>query len=164
VSPDDDGAPHPPQEVQRRGSRAGHHPAGSDSGQCRPSLHPRKQGREEVTYAQPLLEPILRDTLGVILYQEQIIEMAIPVAGMTPSEADRFRRAMNMSPTGEIRMTYLREDFLAGCLHNGLPVEVAEELFKAVEGFAAFGFRRSHCRRVRAHVIRDRLALAQLPR
>jgi error-prone DNA polymerase len=111
------------------------------------AVHPyirRKQGREEVTYAHPLLEPILRDTLGVILYQEQIIEIAISVAGMKPSEADRFRRAMNKSPTGEIRMTYLRDDFVAGCLRNSVPVEVAEELFRAVEGFAAFGFCRSH--------------------
>ncbi|MDQ6771538.1 MAG: DNA polymerase III subunit alpha, partial [Candidatus Dormibacteraeota bacterium] len=111
------------------------------------AVHPyirRKQGREQVTYAHPLLEPILRDTLGVILYQEQIIEIAISVAGMTPAESDRFRRAMNKSPTGEIRMTYLRDDFVAGCRGNGVPDEVSEQLFQAVEGFAAFGFCRSH--------------------
>src|SRR5437016_6439934 len=62
------------------------------------AVHPyirRKQGREEVTYAHPLLEPILRDTLGVILYQEQILEICIAVAGMSAGSADRFRRAMN---------------------------------------------------------------------
>ncbi len=80
----------------------------------------------------------------MILYQEQIIEIAISMAGMKASEADRFRRAMNKSPTGEIRMTYRRDDFVAGCLRNRVPVEVAEDLFKAVEGFAAFGFCRSH--------------------
>ena len=80
----------------------------------------------------------------MILYQEQIIEIAISVAGMKPGEANRFRRAMNKSPTGEIRMTYLRDDFVGGCLRNSMPVEVAQELFKAVEGFAAFGFCRSH--------------------
>src|SRR5260221_20051 len=61
------------------------------------AVHPyirRKQGREPVTYAHPLLEPVLKDTLGVILYQEQIIEIAMHVAGMRPSAADGFRRAM----------------------------------------------------------------------
>src|SRR5262249_54239590 len=130
------------------------------------AVHPyirRRQGREDVTYAHPLLEPILRDTLGVILYQEQIIEIATSVAAMKPSEADRFRRAMNKSPTGEIRMTYLRDDFVAGCLRNSVPVEVAEELFKAVEGFAAFGFCRSHAALFARTSLRDRLAPAQLP-
>src|SRR5712692_5312982 len=111
------------------------------------AVHPyirRKQGREPVTYAHPLLEPILKDTLGVILYQEQILEIAIQVAGMTAGEADRFRRAMNKSPTGEIRMTYLKDDFVNGCLKNEVPLRVAEDLFRAVEGFAAFGFCRSH--------------------
>ncbi|HEY8642271.1 MAG TPA: error-prone DNA polymerase [Candidatus Dormibacteraeota bacterium] len=110
------------------------------------AVHPyirRKQGREPVTYAHPLLEPILRDTLGVILYQEQIIEIAMQVGGMTPAQSDGFRRAMTRH-LNRVEMSSLKEGFIAGCLGNGVALEVAEQLFSAVEGFAAFGFCRSH--------------------
>jgi error-prone DNA polymerase len=110
------------------------------------AVHPyirRKQGREEVTYAHPLLEPILKDTLGVILYQEQIIEIAMKVAGMTPSGADMFRRAMTRH-LNHVEMSSLEGDFIAGCLNNDVPREVADMLFAAVQGFAVYGFCRSH--------------------
>src|SRR5207237_882076 len=77
------------------------------------AVHPyirRKQGREPVTYLHPLLEPILRDTLGVILYQEQIIEIGMRVAGFTPAESDRFRRVMNRNLT-RAEMDALHADF-----------------------------------------------------
>jgi error-prone DNA polymerase len=110
------------------------------------AVHPyirRKQGREPVTYAHPLLEPILKDTLGVILYQEQIIEIAMRVAGMTPSGADGFRRAMTRH-LNHVEMSSLEGDFIAGCLANDVPREVADMLFAAVQGFAVYGFCRSH--------------------
>jgi error-prone DNA polymerase len=110
------------------------------------AVHPyirRKQGREEVTYAHPLLEPILKDTLGVILYQEQIIEIAMHVAGMTPSQADGFRRAMTRH-LNRVEMSSLEGDFISGCLANDVPREVADQLFAAVQGFAVYGFCRSH--------------------
>jgi len=110
------------------------------------AVHPyirRKQGREPVTYAHPLLEPILKDTLGVILYQEQIIEIAMYVAGMTPSGADGFRRAMTRH-LNRVEMSSLEGDFINGCLGNGVPREVADQLFAAVQGFAVYGFCRSH--------------------
>ncbi len=110
------------------------------------AVHPyirRKQGREPVTYAHPLLEPILKDTLGVILYQEQIIEIAMRVAGMTPSGADMFRRAMTRH-LNHVEMSSLEGDFIAGCLANDVPREVADMLFAAVQGFAVYGFCRSH--------------------
>jgi len=110
------------------------------------AVHPyirRKQGREAVTYAHPLLEPILRDTLGVILYQEQILEICISVAGMTAGSADRFRRAMNRHRS-HVEMRSLRDGFIEGCLQNDVPGETAEDLFHAIKGFAAFGFCRSH--------------------
>ncbi|HSP10486.1 MAG TPA: error-prone DNA polymerase [Candidatus Dormibacteraeota bacterium] len=110
------------------------------------AVHPyirRKQGREEVTYAHPLLEPILKDTLGVILYQEQIIEIAMHVAGMTPSGADGFRRAMTRH-LNRVEMSSLEGDFIDGCLANQVPREVADQLFAAVQGFAVYGFCRSH--------------------
>src|ERR1700674_376750 len=109
------------------------------------AVHPyirRKQGREEVTYAHPLLEPILKDTLGVILYQEQIIEIAMRRAGM-PSGADMFRRAMTRH-LNHVEMSSLEGDFIAGCLANDVPREVADMLFAAVQGFAVYGFCRSH--------------------
>src|SRR5258708_2776389 len=110
------------------------------------AVHPyirRKQGREEVTYAHPLLEPILKDTLGVILYQEQIIEIAIYVAGMAPGRADGFRRAMTRH-LNRVEMSTLEDEFIGGCLANGVPREVADQLFAAVQGFAVYGFCRSH--------------------
>jgi error-prone DNA polymerase len=110
------------------------------------AVHPyirRKQGREPVTYAHPLLEPILKDTLGVILYQEQIIEIAMHVAGMTPSGADGFRRAMTRH-LNRVEMSSLEGDFISGCLANDVPREVADQLFAAVQGFAVYGFCRSH--------------------
>jgi error-prone DNA polymerase len=110
------------------------------------AVHPyirRKQGRETVTYAHPLLEPILADTLGVILYQEQIIEIAMHVAGMKPGRADGFRRAMTRH-LNRVEMSSLEDEFVDGCLANGVPREVADQLFKAVQGFAVYGFCRSH--------------------
>src|SRR5947207_10792565 len=110
------------------------------------AVHPyirRKQGREQVTYAHPLLEPILKDTLGVILYQEQIIEIAMFVAGMRPGRADGFRRAMTRH-LNRVEMSSLEDEFISGCLANDVPREVADQLFNGVQGFAVYGFCRSH--------------------
>src|SRR5205807_801740 len=110
------------------------------------AVHPyirRKQGREPVTYPHPLLEPILQDTLGVILYQEQIIEIGIKVAGFTPADSDRFRHVMTRNLTRD-ELDQLHSDFTEGCARNGVPQNVADDLFRAVEGFASFGFCRSH--------------------
>ena len=110
------------------------------------AVHPylrRRQGREAVTYLHPLLEPILRDTLGVILYQEQIMEIAMQVAGFSAGQADRFRRAMNRHRS-RVEMASLERDFLLGCQASAVPGAVAGQLFEAVRGFAAFGFCRSH--------------------
>ena len=110
------------------------------------AVHPylrRRQGREKVTYLHPLLEPILRDTMGVILYQEQILEIAMQLAGFSAGEADRFRRAMNRHRS-RVEMASLEQGFRDGCARNQVPGEVAAELFEAVQGFAEFGFCRSH--------------------
>jgi error-prone DNA polymerase len=110
------------------------------------AVHPyirRKQGREPVTYPHPLLERVLKDTLGVILYQEQIIEIAMSVAGMTSSAADGFRRAMTRH-LNHVEMSSLEGAFIEGCLINGVSREVADQLFAAVQGFAVYGFCRSH--------------------
>src|SRR6202022_2218086 len=72
----------------------------------------RRQGREPVTYPHPKLEPILRDTLGVILFQEQILEIAMELGGYPPAQADGFRRAMDRHRSSA-EMEALRDDFLA---------------------------------------------------
>jgi error-prone DNA polymerase len=110
------------------------------------AVHPylrRRQGREPVTYLHPRLEPILRDTLGVILYQEQILEIAMHLAGFSAGEADRFRRAMNRHRS-RVEMASLEQGFREGCARHQVSAEVAAELFEAVRGFAEFGFCRSH--------------------
>jgi DNA polymerase III alpha subunit len=111
------------------------------------AVHPylrRKQGLEPVTYLHPSLEPVLRDSLGVILYQEQVMRIAIEVAGFTPAESDGFRRAMGTwrSPA---EMEKLHGRFVDGCVTvQGMPREDAEELYRRVAGFASFGFAKSH--------------------
>ncbi|HVA21806.1 MAG TPA: DNA polymerase III subunit alpha [Candidatus Micrarchaeia archaeon] len=110
------------------------------------AVHPylrRRQGKEPVTVLHPLLEPILRDTLGVILYQEQILEITMAVAGFTAGEADRFRRAMSRHRSRE-EMAQLEQVFAGGCRRRGLAAAVTAELFASIRGFAEFGFCRSH--------------------
>ncbi|HEY8739479.1 MAG TPA: hypothetical protein VIN56_02650, partial [Candidatus Dormibacteraeota bacterium] len=100
----------------------------------------RRQGKEAVTYLHPKLEPILQDSLGVILFQEQILQIAMELGGYTPSQADGFRRAMDRH-RHQSEMDALRDDFLVACrLHSGVDSKVGNELFKAISGFAQFGF------------------------
>jgi len=109
-------------------------------------VHPylkRRKGLEPVTYAHPTLESALAETLGVIIFQEQVIRVAIAVAGFTPAEADQLRRAMSRSRS-EKAMAALRERFLAGAQANGVDEETAEEIFRQLAGFAGFGFCKSH--------------------
>jgi error-prone DNA polymerase len=110
------------------------------------AVHPylrRKQGLEPVTYLHPKLEPILAETLGVILYQEQVMEIAIQVGGFTPAESDGFRRAMGTWRSSR-EMEKLHRQFSDGCIANGMTPEDAEELFRRVSAFASFGFAKSH--------------------
>lgn len=111
------------------------------------AVHPylrRRQGLEPVTYLHPSLEPILAETLGVILYQEQVMRIAIEVAGFSAAEADGFRRAMGTWRSRR-EMEKLHERFVEGCLaQRGLDRSTAEELFRQVAAFAAFGFAKSH--------------------
>ncbi len=104
----------------------------------------RRQGLEPVTYLHPSLEPILAETMGVVLYQEQILRIVMEVAGYTAGEADRFRRAMNRHRS-RVEMEELRDEFLRRCAAvSGMPATVAEQVFKGVAGFAQFGFCKSH--------------------
>ncbi|ACM06625.1 DNA polymerase III subunit alpha [Thermomicrobium roseum] len=109
-------------------------------------VHPyirRRRGLEPVRYLHPKLEPILRETLGVILYQEQVLEVAMAIAGMTAGQADAFRRAMG-SKRSRAAMEALRGDFLAGAERNGVARPVAERIFEQIAAFAEYGFCKSH--------------------
>ncbi|MFZ1062090.1 MAG: error-prone DNA polymerase [Acidimicrobiales bacterium] len=103
----------------------------------------RRRGDEAVTYLHPRLEPILSRTLGVPLFQEQLMEMAVAVAGFSPAEADELRQAM-AAKRSEIRMLKLKSRFYAGMAENGITGRDADQLFDALAAFANFGFPESH--------------------
>ncbi|MDQ1504345.1 MAG: error-prone polymerase, partial [Actinomycetota bacterium] len=110
------------------------------------SVHPylrRRNGEEPVTYLHPLLEACLKKTLGVPLFQEQLMQMAIDVANFTPGEADQLRQAMGSKRSHE-RMAVLRTRLMEGMAKNGITGPVAEEIAHKLEAFADFGFPESH--------------------
>jgi len=102
----------------------------------------RKQGRKEVIYALPELREILEETYGVILYQEQVMQIANRLAGFSLGEADLLRRAMGKKKRQE--MAAQREKFLAGCQASRIPVKKAERIFDLMAEFAGYGFNKSH--------------------
>jgi len=103
----------------------------------------RRRGDEPVTYLHPRLEPILSRTLGVPLFQEQLMEIAVAVAGFSPAEADELRQAM-AAKRSELRMMKLKSRFYAGMAQNGITGDAADQLFDALAAFANFGFPESH--------------------
>jgi error-prone DNA polymerase len=103
----------------------------------------RRRGSEPVTYLHPRLEPILSRTLGVPLFQEQLMEMAVAVAGFSPAEADELRQAMS-AKRSDLRMLKLRDRFYNGMAANGITGAAADQLFDALAAFANFGFPESH--------------------
>ncbi len=110
------------------------------------SVHPyinRARGREKVTYLHELLRNSLERTLGVPLFQEQLMQMAIDVADFTPVEADQLRRAMGSKRSSE-RMEALRTRLMAGMTANGIDDAAQEEIFDKLKAFADFGFPESH--------------------
>ena len=110
------------------------------------SVHPyirRRKGEEPVTYLHPLLEPSLTKTLGVPLFQEQLMQMAIDVAGFSPGEADQLRQAM-ASKRSVRRMAELRDRFDAGLAERGITGDVAVAIWEKLAAFANYGFPESH--------------------
>jgi len=103
----------------------------------------RRRGDEAVTYLHPRLEPILSRTLGVPLFQEQLMEMVVAVAGFSPAEADELRQAM-AAKRSELRMLKLKSRFYAGMAKNDITGAAADQLFDALAAFANFGFPESH--------------------
>ncbi|MDK2817020.1 MAG: polymerase subunit alpha [Moorella sp. (in: firmicutes)] len=102
----------------------------------------RKHGLKPITYLHPALEPILKDTYGVILYQEQVMRIASELAGFTLGQADILRRAMGKKKPEVLAAQ--REHFLAGAVKKGLPEEIALKIFELMEYFAGYGFNASH--------------------
>ncbi|MBX9458419.1 MAG: error-prone DNA polymerase [Rhizobium sp.] len=109
-------------------------------------VHPylkRRQGIEPVIYPKPELEAVLKRTLGVPLFQEQAMQIAIVAAGFSPPEADKLRRAMaTFRRTGTIHQ--LKEKFIQGMIDKGYEPDFAQQCFKQIEGFGEYGFPESH--------------------
>ena len=102
----------------------------------------RKHGRENVRYPHPALEDLLRPTYGVILYQEQVMEIARVLCGYTPGSADLLRRAMGKKKPEEMRDQ--RKAFVDGALERRVDLESANYIFELIEKFAGYGFNKSH--------------------
>ncbi|MCC7357085.1 DNA polymerase III subunit alpha [Candidatus Uhrbacteria bacterium] len=102
----------------------------------------RKHGKEKIVYLHPLLENALRNTYGIPVYQEQVMQVSKDMAGFTGGEADTLRKAMGKKIAK--LMAEMREKFIVGSMKNGVRQEIAQEIFKQFEEFAAYGFNKSH--------------------
>ena len=110
------------------------------------SVHPyirRRNGREEVTYLHPLLEGSLRKTLGIPLFQEQLMQIAMDVGGFSASEADQLRQAMGSKRSRE-RMERLHQRFVDGATQKGVTPEIIEQIWAKLAAFSSYGFPESH--------------------
>ena len=101
-----------------------------------------KHGQRKITYLHPRLEPILKDTYGVILYQEQVMRISSDLAGFSLGEADLLRRAMGKKKPEII--AGLRAQFVEGAVKNNINAEIAGQIFDLMEFFAGYGFNKSH--------------------
>src|SRR4029450_6374968 len=112
----------------------------------RTMAHPylsRRPGAEAVTYAHPLLEPVLARTLGVPLFQEQLLRMAMVIADFTGAEAEELRRAMGFK-RAELKMRGIEERLRAGMTRKGITPETQDRIVLAITSFARYGFPESH--------------------
>ena len=102
----------------------------------------RKHGKEKITYTHPLLENALKNTYGIPVYQEQVMQVSKDMAGFTGGEADTLRKAMGKKIAK--LMKEMRKKFVAGSAGNGVETSIAEQIFQQFEEFAAYGFNKSH--------------------
>ena len=102
----------------------------------------RKHGLETIRYPHPLLEPILNETYGIIVYQEQVMQIANEIAGFTLSEADIMRRAMGKKIKSLMKDLSIK--FIKGAEKKGISKGKAEQIFSLIEKFAQYGFNKSH--------------------
>jgi error-prone DNA polymerase len=122
-------------------------PGPIQGGAVHPYIERRKRLREnptyEIPYEHPALEPVLRDTLGAIVFQDQVLEVAIALAGFSVGEAEGLRRAMSRKRS-EAALRRYRERFIEGAVGRGVRREVAERVYEQIQGFSGFGFPKSH--------------------
>lgn len=102
----------------------------------------RKHGTQAITYPHPKLEPILKETYGVIVYQEQVMKIASEIAGLSLAKADLMRRAMGKKDAR--LMADMKKEFVEGAIRLEIPRRAAEEIFDLIEKFAKYGFNKSH--------------------
>jgi DNA polymerase III subunit alpha len=102
----------------------------------------RKHGRAAISYEHPLMEPVLQETYGIMVYQEQVMRLAADLAGFSLGEADTLRKAMGKKDR-ELMATQ-REKFISGCKLNKIEVKKAERIWDLIEKFAGYGFNKSH--------------------
>jgi len=107
-----------------------------------PTYIARKNGKEKVTYIHPKLEPILKNTYGVAIYQEQVLKIANQLAGFTLAEADILRKAVGKKI--KKLLDEQSEKFVKGLISNGVDAQTAEKIWNFIEPFARYGFNRSH--------------------
>ena len=110
------------------------------------AVHPyirRRTGEEPITYLHPTLEPVLERTLGVPMFQEQLMQMAMAVGGCSGEDADLLRRAMG-SKRGDEKIERLRDKLYAGMAGNGIDGADADAIYAKIQAFANFGFAESH--------------------
>ncbi|MDB4154669.1 DNA polymerase III subunit alpha [Candidatus Pelagibacter sp.] len=107
-----------------------------------PTYNDCKHGRQTPDYLHPLLEDILKPTYGVIIYQEQVMQIAQKLSGFTAGQADLLRRAMGKKKRVELEKQ--KQGFIAGALKNGIAKDVAAGIFLKIEPFAEYGFNKSH--------------------
>jgi len=107
-----------------------------------PTYNDCKHGRQTPDYLHPLLEDILKPTYGVIIYQEQVMQIAQKLSGFTAGQADLLRRAMGKKKRAELEKQ--KQGFIAGALKNGIAKDVAAGIFLKIEPFAEYGFNKSH--------------------
>ena len=107
-----------------------------------PDYIERKRNPEKVTYLDPRLEPILKNTFGILIYQDDVMMIAVELAGYSWGEADKFRKAMGKKIPEE--MAKQETKFKKGCIERGMKKEAADELWNQIKTFAAYGFNKSH--------------------
>ena len=107
-----------------------------------PTYNDCKHGKQTPDYLHPLLEDILKPTYGVIIYQEQVMQIAQKLSGFTAGQADILRRAMGKKKRSELEKQ--KQSFIAGAVQNGINKEVAASIFLKIEPFAEYGFNKSH--------------------
>lgn len=117
-------------------------PGVADSGMMRAFIE-RHNGREAVHYLHPKMQAILKDTFGVMIYQEDVIKVAHAIAGMSLGEADHLRKCMSKKRNWEDIENY-RERFLSGAVDNGVSLGVANEIWRQIESFAGYAFCKAH--------------------